>query len=159
MSNPLKNIHNCQIGKGTVVSNFVNLYGCTIGDACKIGPFVEIQKNVIIGSKVKVGSHSFICEGVTIADHVFIGHHVVFINDKYPRSVNKSGDIKVEGEWKLQTIHVHKNAAIGSNATILGGIEIGENAIVGAGSVVTKSVPANVTVAGNPACVIGRITS
>lgn len=138
---------NVKIGAKTKVWSYVNLYDCTIGNECIIGSFVEIQKNAVIGNKVKVGSHSFICEGVTIEDGVFIGHHVVFTNDKYPRS---------EGEWELLPTMVKKDASIGSNCTILPGITIGENALIGAGSVVTKDVPPHAVVAGNPARVMEK---
>lgn len=141
-------ITNCKIGKDTKIYDFVNLYGATIGNHCMIGTFVEIQENVVIGDKVKIESHSFICSGVTIEDGAFIGHHVVFTNDKYPRSVSP--------EWKLEKTVVKKNAAIGSNVTLLPGITIGENALVGAGSVVTKDVPANGVVVGNPAKIIHK---
>ncbi len=134
---------NCRIGKGTIVRPFVNLYGCTIGRNCMIGTFVEIQKNVVIGNNVRIQSHSFVCEAVTIEDNVFIGHGVMFINDKHPRV----GVV----DWKLLPVLVKKGASIGSNATILGGVTIGENALIGAGSVVTRNVPARATVAGNPA--------
>jgi|SRR3989344_9340685 len=153
-----KNVNDCKIGKSTQIWNFVNLYGCKIGENCIIGSFVEIQNGVKIGDRVKVESHSFICEGVTIENEVFIGHHVTFTNDKYPKSVNKKGKLMGRSDWEpLETI-VRKNASIGSNATILGGITIGENSIIGAGSVVTKSVPDNVIVLGNPAKLIRKIT-
>jgi len=139
---------NCKIGQHTKVYDFVNLYGCTIGESCVIGTFVEIQKDVVIGSKVKVQSHSFICSGVTIEDNVFIGHAVAFTNDRYPRNGK---------DWKLEKTLVKKNASIGSNVTILPGITIGENALVGAGAVVTKDVPANTIVAGNPAQVLRKL--
>src|SRR3990167_7151123 len=135
-------IKNCSIGKNTKIWDFVNLYDCEIGDECIIGTFVEIQKNVSIGDKVKISSHSFICEGVTLEDNVFIGHHVVFVNDKYPRSTNVKGELKQDGDWKLQKTIVKKNASIGSNATILGGIIIGENSLIGAGSVVLEPIDA-----------------
>ena len=147
-------IKNCKIGKNTKIWNFVNLYGCTIGAHSKIGSYVEIQNNVRIGNKVKIQSHSFICEGVTIEDEVFIGHHVVFINDKFPKSTTLKGKLKSKAHWRLLTTEVKRGASVGSNATILGGIIIGENAIVGAGSVVTKNVPKNTIVAGNPARII-----
>ncbi|OGH21844.1 MAG: acetyltransferase [Candidatus Levybacteria bacterium RIFCSPHIGHO2_02_FULL_37_18] len=150
-------IKNCSIGKNTKIWDFVNLYDCEIGDECIIGTFVEIQKNVSIGDKVKISSHSFICEGVTLEDNVFIGHHVVFVNDKYPRSTNVKGELKQDGDWKLQKTIVKKNASIGSNATILGGMIIGENSLIGAGSVVTKNVAKNVVVAGNPAKIIKKL--
>ena len=151
MNNKLQVIDNCDIGKDTKVCNFVNLYGCKIGKNCMIGSFVEIQRGVVIGDKVKVQSHSFLCEGVVIENEVFIGHHAVFINDKYPRSVNKKGVLIGYGEWNLMKTTIRKRASIGSNSTILGGVTVGENSIVGAGSVVTKDVPKNATVAGNPA--------
>ena len=151
MNKKLQVIDNCDIGKDTKVCNFVNLYGCKIGKNCMIGSFVEIQSGVVIGDKVKVQSHSFLCEGVAIENEVFIGHHVVFINDKYPRSVNKKGLLIGYGEWNLMKTTIGKRASIGSNSTILGGVTVGENSIVGAGSVVTKDVPKNATVVGNPA--------
>lgn len=154
--NNLKKIIDCKIGKETQISDFVNLYGCEIGKNTKIGPFIEIQKNSKIGNYVKVQSHSFICEGVTIEDNVFIGHHVVFINDKYPKSVNNNGELKNVNDWKLERTIIKKGASIGSNATILGGVIIGENSIVGAGSVVTKNVLPNSIVAGNPAKTIKK---
>lgn len=141
MNTSFQVIKNCKIGKNVMIYNFVNLYGCTIGNDCKIGSFVEIQSGVIVGDKVKVQSHSFLCEGVIIEDEVFIGHSVVFINDKYPRSINEKGQIKNDKDWKLLITVIRKGASIGSNATILGGIEIGKNAIVGAGSVVTQDFP------------------
>lgn len=144
-------IKNCKIGKNTKIHQLVNLYGSKIGNECMIGAFVEIQKGVEIGNKVKVQSHSFICEGVTIEDEAFIGHHVVFINDKYPRSTTSDHKLKRDGDWKVLKTIIKKKASIGSNATILPGITIGENAIVGAGAVVTKNVPKDTTVAGNPA--------
>ena len=141
-------------GKNVVIQDFTNLYGCEIGDETRIGPFVEIQKNASIGKRCKIQSHSFICEGVTIQDDVFIGHGVMFINDKYPMSVNADGELQTEDDWVVMTTLVKRGASIGSNATLLGGITIGENAIVGAGSVVTRDVAANTIVAGNPATVI-----
>jgi acetyltransferase-like isoleucine patch superfamily enzyme len=138
---------NCNIGKGTVVRPYVNLYGCRIGEDCMIGTFVEIQKGAIVGNHVRVQSHSFICEGVTVEDDVFIGHGVVFINDNHPRA---------NTPWKLLPVLVRKGASIGSNATILGGVTIGEKALIGAGSVVTKNVPDGATVAGNPAKIINH---
>lgn len=144
-------IQNVSIGKRTKIYHFVNLYGCSIGDNCTIGSFVEIQKNVHIGNNVKISSHSFLCEGVTIEDNVFIGHHVVFSNDLYPKATNKNGYVKKEGDWKVTKTIVKKGASIGSNATILPGVTIGENALIGAGAVVTKNVLAGKTVVGNPA--------
>ncbi len=145
------------LGQNVRIFHFVNLYGCTIGDGSKIGTFVEIQKGVTVGRNVKVSSHTFICEGVTIEDGVFIGHHVCFINDRYPRAVNPDGSLQTEADWALVPTVVKRGASIGSNATILCGVTIGENAIVGAGSVVTKDVPANTVVAGNPARVLRQI--
>lgn len=143
-----------KLGQDVKIYAFVNLYGCEIGDESKIGAFVEIQKNAKIGRRVKVSSHTFICEGVTIEDSVFIGHGVMFINDKYPLATNKSGDLQTEADWKVIPTLVKRGASIGSNATILCGLTIGEEAIVGAGSVVTHDVPPRTIVAGNPACVI-----
>jgi acetyltransferase-like isoleucine patch superfamily enzyme len=140
-----------KLGANVKISKFVNLYGCTVGDNTKIGACVEIQKNASIGSNCKIQSHSFICEGVVIEDCVFIGHGVMFTNDKYPRSATAGGALQTEQDWTVVPTYVKKGASIGSNATILCGITIGENAIVGAGSVVTKDVPANTIVAGNPA--------
>lgn len=135
----------------------VNLYGCQIGDETKIGSFVEIQKNVTVGCRCKVSSHSFLCEGVVIEDEVFIGHGVMFTNDLFPKATNADGSPQSEADWKLSETFVRKGASIGSNATILCGITIGENALVGAGSVVTKDVPPNTIVAGVPARIIKKI--
>lgn len=146
-----KIVKNCTIGKNTKIWNFVNLYGCSIGDDCTVGTFVEIQKNVQIGNNVKVESHTFICEGVTIEDKVFVGHNVVFTNDKYPRATNREGKNQAEEDWALHKTLVKTGASIGSSATILPGLTIGKNSIVGAGSVVTKDVPDNTVVAGVPA--------
>ncbi len=140
-----------KLGKDVKIFSFVNLYGCAIGDECIIGAFVEIQKTVVIGKRVKVSSHSFICEGVTVEDEAFIGHHVVFTNDKYPRSTTPEGALQTPGDWKIIPTLVKRGASIGSNATILCGVTIGEGAIVGAGSVVTRDVSPNTIVAGNPA--------
>jgi len=140
-----------KLGENVKIYNFVNLYGCEIGDYTKIGVFVEVQKNTRIGRHCKISSHTFICEGVTIEDNVFVGHSVVFINDTYPRATNSNGELKSEEDWKVEPILVKKGASIGSNSTILGNVTIGENAIIGAGSVVTEDVPPNVIVAGNPA--------
>lgn len=140
-----------KLGKNVVLNKFINLYGCQIGDGTKIGTFVEIQKNAVIGKNCKIQSHSFICEGVIIEDEVFIGHGVIFINDLYPRATDDSGNLQTEQDWEVVPTVIKKRASIGSNATILGGVVIGENAIVGAGSVVTKDVPDRAIVAGNPA--------
>ncbi len=146
-----------KLGKDVKICDFVNLYGCEIGDYTKIGTFVEIQKGAKIGKHCKISSHTFICEGVTIEDEVFVGHQVTFINDVFPRATNGDGELQTEQDWVCVPTLVKKNASIGSNATLLCGITIGENAIVGAGSVVTKDVPANTIVAGNPARTLRRI--
>jgi acetyltransferase-like isoleucine patch superfamily enzyme len=140
-----------KLGKNVRMSKFVNLYGCEIGDETKIGAFVEVQKNAKIGSRCKISSHTFVCEGVTIEDCVFVGHGVTFINDSYPRAANLDGTLQTEQDWKVERTVVKKGASVGSGATILSNVTIGENAIVGAGAVVTKDVPANAIVAGNPA--------
>jgi len=140
-----------KLGRNVSLSKFINLYGCDIGDETKIGAFVEIQKNARVGRRCKVSSHTFICEGVDIEDNVFIGHGVTFINDSYPRATTPSGELQTETDWTVEKTLVRKGASIGSGSTILSGVSIGENAIVGAGSVVTKDVPANSIVAGNPA--------
>jgi acetyltransferase-like isoleucine patch superfamily enzyme len=140
-----------RLGENVRLANFINLYGCSIGNGSKIGTFVEVQKNAIIGKNCKIQSHTFICEGVTIEDNVFVGHGVTFINDKYPRATNAEGTLQTEADWTVDPTLVKKGATIGSGATILGNVAIGENAIIGAGSVVTKDVPANAIVAGNPA--------
>jgi len=145
-----------KLGKDVKIYKFVNLYGCSIGDESKIGAFVEVQKGVSIGSRVKVSSHSFICEGVTIEDEVFIGHGVMFINDPYPRSTTDEGGLQSESDWRVVPTTVKNRASIGSNATILCGLTIGEGAIIGAGSVVTKDVPAHTIVAGNPARILRK---
>ena len=140
-----------RLGRNVTIHNFVNLYGCTIGDETRLGTFVEVQKNASIGKRCKISSHSFICEGVTIEDEVFIGHGVTFINDKYPRATTADGTLQTEADWKVEQTLVRRGASVGSNATILGGLIIGAGAIVGAGSVVTQSVPDGAVVAGNPA--------
>ena len=144
-------------GENVSLQDFINLYGCRIGDNTKIGPFVEIQKNVTVGRNCKIQSHSFLCEGVTIEDEAFIGHGVMFINDRYPRSATESGALQTEADWKVVPTVIKKGASVGSNATILCGVTVGEGAIVGAGSVVTKDVPPHTIVAGNPARVIRKI--
>ena len=143
-----------RLGKDVKIFEFVNLYGCEIGDESKIGTFVEIQKGARIGRRVKISSHTFICEGVTIEDHVFVGHGVTFINDSYPRATTAAGELQTTADWKVEPTLVKKGASIGSGSTILSNVVIGEGAIVGAGSVVTKDVPANMIVAGNPARVL-----
>jgi acetyltransferase-like isoleucine patch superfamily enzyme len=148
-----------KLGKGVKLSQFINMYGCEIGDETKIGAFVEIQKNSSVGRRCKISSHTFVCEGVTIEDNVFIGHGVTFVNDSYPRATTADGEIQTEKDWKVETTLVKRGASIGSGSTILSNLVIGENAIVGAGSVVTRDVPANVIVAGNPAKVLRSITS
>jgi acetyltransferase-like isoleucine patch superfamily enzyme len=140
-----------KLGKDVRLSKFINLYGCEIGDETKIGAFVEIQKNATVGRCCKISSHTFICEGVDIEDNVFVGHSVTFINDVYPRATSAGGGLQTEADWKVERTRVCKGASIGSGSTILCNVTIGENAIVGAGSVVTKDVPANAIVAGNPA--------
>jgi len=140
-----------RLGRGVKLSRFINLYGCEVGDNTKIGAFVEIQKNAKVGKNCKISSHSFVCEGVTIEDHVFVGHGVTFINDAYPRATNSNSELQSEKDWKVQPTLVKKGASIGSGATILSNLVIGENALVGAGSVVTRDVPDNAIVAGNPA--------
>jgi acetyltransferase-like isoleucine patch superfamily enzyme len=145
-----------KLGQDVVIYNFVNLYGCEIGDGTKIGSFVEIQKGVLVGRNCKVSSHTFICEGVTIEDEVFIGHGVIFINDKYPRATTADGSLQSEADWQVVETIVKRGASIGSGATILCGVTIGEHAVVGAGAVVTKDVPAGAAVAGNPARVLIR---
>ena len=152
----MKNINNVKLGKNVKIYDFVNLYGCTIDDNTKIGTFVEIQKNAFIGKNCKISSHTFICEGVEIEDNVFIGHNVTFINDKYPRATNENGEMQSEADWSVTKTFIKKGASVGSSSTILCGITIGENAIVGAGSVVTKDVPPNSTVAGVPAKIMKK---
>jgi acetyltransferase-like isoleucine patch superfamily enzyme len=146
-----------KLGKGVKIFAFVNLYGCTIGDNTKIGTFVEVQKGAVIGNNCKVSSHTFICEGVTIEDEVFVGHGVTFINDLYPRATNPDGGLQTEQDWKVVPTLVKRRASIGSGSTILAGVTIGEGAIVGAGAVVTKDVPPWTVVVGNPACVLRKV--
>jgi acetyltransferase-like isoleucine patch superfamily enzyme len=141
------------------LSKFINLYGCEVGDGTKIGAFVEIQKNATVGKNCKISSHTFVCEGVTIEDGVFIGHGVMFINDSYPRAVTEGGEMQTEADWKVERSIIKKGASVGSGSTILANVTIGENALVGAGSVVTKDVPANAIVAGNPAKVLRYINT
>ncbi|MGD8305762.1 MAG: acyltransferase [Ignavibacteria bacterium] len=153
-----KNINNVKLGKDVKIFDFVNLYGCTIDDNSKIGTFVEIQKNATVGKNCKISSHTFICEGVHIEDNVFVGHNVTFINDKNPRSVNPDGSMQTEVNWEVVETFVKKGSSIGSSSTILCGITVGENSIVGAGAVVTKDVPPNTIVAGVPAKVLKEIS-
>ena len=148
-----------KLGQDVRLSKFINLYGCEVGDQTKIGAFVEIQKNATVGKRCKISSHTFICEGVAIEDNVFIGHGVMFINDSYPRATAADGKLQTEADWKVERTVVKKGASIGSGATILSNLSIGENAIVGAGSVVTKDVPPNSIVVGNPAKVLRYIES
>ena len=145
------------LGKNVVLSDFINLYGCRIGSGTRIGPFVEVQKNAVIGKCCKIQSHTFICEGVTIEDEVFIAHGVMFTNDKFPRATNESGGLQTEEDWEVIPTLVKKGASIGSNATLLCGITIGSGSIVGAGSVVIEDVPDKTIVAGNPAKIIRKI--
>ena len=146
-----------KLGKDVKLSKFINLYGCCVGDNTKIGAFVEIQKNAFIGKNCKISSHTFICEGVTIEDNVFIGHNVAFTNDSFPRATAKDGKLQTETDWKVEPTLVKKGASIGSGSTILPNIVIGENAIIGAGSVVTKNVPPDTIVAGNPAKTLRKV--
>ena len=148
---PRRSLVNVRVGANVKIFNFVNAYGCEIGDNSKVGSFVEIQKNVRIGRNCKISSHSFVCEGVEIEDGVFVGHNVSFINDKVPRAANADGSLQTEADWTVQKTLVKAGASIGTSATILGGVTIGKGALVGAGSVVTKDVPDGATVAGNPA--------
>jgi acetyltransferase-like isoleucine patch superfamily enzyme len=158
-SNDTRNSYLCiaadvKLGRDVKLSKFINLYGCEIGDETKIGAFVEVQKNAKIGQRCKISSHTFVCEGVTIEDNVFIGHGVTFINDSYPRAISAGGKLQTEADWKVERTVVKNGASIGSGATILSRLTIGENAIVGAGSTVTKDVPENAIVAGNPAKIL-----
>jgi acetyltransferase-like isoleucine patch superfamily enzyme len=152
-----QSLNNVQLGKDVRIYDFVNAYGCRIGDNTKVGTFVEIQKGATIGKNCKISSHSFICEGVHIADNVFVGHNVTFINDKFPRATNEDGSMQTEADWHCVETHVAESASIGSSATILCGVKIGKRAVVGAGSVVTKDVPEKAVVAGNPARIIKYI--
>jgi len=146
-----------KLGKGVKLSKFINMYGCEVGDETKIGAFVEIQKNARVGRRCKISSHTFVCEGVQIEDNVFIGHGVTFINDSYPRATTGDGQLQTEADWRVESTVIRKGASIGSGATILCNVVVGENAIVGAGSVVTRDVPANTIVAGNPAKILRSI--
>jgi acetyltransferase-like isoleucine patch superfamily enzyme len=152
-----QNINNVRLGKDVKIFDFVNLYGCSIDDGTKVGTFVEIQKNAFIGKNCKISSHTFICEGVHIEDNVFVGHNVTFINDKLPKATNVDGSMQSEVDWKVVETFVKKGASIGSSSTILCGVTIGENSMIGAGAVVTKDVPPNSIVAGVPAKVIRKL--
>lgn len=154
---PRQNIKNVKVGVGVKIYDFVNAYGCSIGDGSKVGTFVEIQRGAFIGKNCKISSHTFICEGVIIGDGVFVGHNVSFINDKYPRAVNPDGSLQTDADWHMVETRVGNNVSIGTSTTILCGITIGDNAVLGAGSVITKDVPANAVVAGNPAKIIKYI--
>ena len=163
MSTTVLNEHVCiapdvKLGRNVKLSKFINMYGCTVGDDVKIGAFVEVQKNASIGNNCKISSHTFVCEGVTIEDAVFIGHSVTFINDMYPRATAANGALQTEADWKVDKTVVKKGASIGSGCTILANVTIGEGAIIGAGSVVTKDVPPNAIVAGNPAKFLRFVT-
>ena len=151
INTPKQSLNNVKVGKGVRIFDFVNAYHCEIDDESKVGAFVEIQKGVKIGKRCKISSHSFLCEGVEIKDHAFIGHSVTFINDRFPRATNLDGSLQTDEDWTVEKTIVGKRASIGSGSTILCGIKIGENAIIGAGSVVTKDVAPNTVVAGNPA--------
>ena len=148
---PYRLINDVSFGENVVVHSFANLYGCVIGSDTRIGPFVEIQKGASIGSRCKLQSHSFICDGVTIGDGVFVGHGVVLVNDKYPRATDDSGQLQTEADWQVSRTFVESDASIGSGAVILGGVRVGAGAVVGAGALVAKDVPPGATVAGNPA--------
>jgi len=148
-----------KLGKGVRLSKFINLYGCEIGDDTKIGAFVEIQKNAKVGRRCKISSHTFVCEGVAIEDNVFIGHGVTFINDSYPRATTPEGELQTESDWHVEATVIKRGASVGSGATVLSKVVVGENSIVGAGSVVTRDVPPNVIVAGNPARILRPVHS
>lgn len=148
---------NVKLGRDVRLSKFINMYGCEIGDETKIGAFVEIQKNASVGKRCKISSHTFVCEGVTIEDNVFVGHGVTFVNDSYPRATTPEGGLQTEADWRVEKTLVKRGASIGSGATILANLTIGENAIVGAGSVVTRDVPPNTIVAGNPAKILRTV--
>ena len=151
---PYRLLNDVQFGDGVVVQAFTNLYGCALGDETRVGTFVEIQRGATVGARCKVSSHTFICTGVEIGDEVFVGHGVMFINDKRPRATTDSGELQTDDDWELQPTIVERRASLGSGAVILGGVRIGEGAIVGAGAVVTRDVPAGATVAGSPARVL-----
>lgn len=153
---PYRLISDVEFGEGVVVQSFTNLYGCRIGDQTKVGPFVEIQRGAIVGARCKIQSHSFICDGVELEDEVFVGHGVMFINDRYPRATTETGELQSEDDWTLQRTVVERRANLGSGAVILGDIRVGAAATIGAGAVVTRDVPAGATVAGSPARVLAR---
>jgi len=157
INNEKQSLNNVMLGKDVRIFNFVNAYGCSIDDGSKVGAFVEIQKGSSIGKNCKISSHTFICEGVHIEDNVFIGHNVTFINDKFPRATNADGSLQTEADWHVEETRIKKGASIGSSATIMCGVTVGENAIVGAGSVVTKDVADGIIVAGNPARIIRKV--
>ncbi|HKQ36257.1 MAG TPA: acyltransferase [Nitrospiraceae bacterium] len=148
-----------KVGRNVKFSRFINLYGCEVGDETKIGAFVEIQKNAKVGQRCKISSHTFICEGVTIEDEVFVGHNVTFVNDSFPRATSRTGTLQTEKDWRVEVTLVKKGASIGSGATILANVVIGENALIGAGCVVTRDVPANAIVVGNPGTVLRHLKS
>jgi UDP-2-acetamido-3-amino-2,3-dideoxy-glucuronate N-acetyltransferase len=150
-------IDDVAFGSNVVVGPFVNLYGCRIGDDTRVGPFVEIQRGAVIGARCKIQSHTFVCEGVTIEDDVFVGHGVVFVNDKYPRATTESGELQVRDDWQLLETVIEHGASLGSGAIVLGGVRVGARAIVGAGAVVTRDVPTDATVAGVPAGAIRSV--
>lgn len=154
VNNDKQSLNNVKVGKDVRIFNFVNAYGCSIDDGSKVGAFVEIQKGATIGKNCKISSHTFICEGVHIADNVFIGHNVTFINDRFPRATNEDGSIQTEADWKCEETFIDEGASLGSSVTVLCGLRVGKRAIVGAGSVVTKNVPEKAVVAGNPARII-----
>jgi UDP-2-acetamido-3-amino-2,3-dideoxy-glucuronate N-acetyltransferase len=156
MNNNQRIAPDVKLGRNVQLNSFINLYGCTIGDGTKIGPFVEIQKNAVVGRNCKIQSHTFICEGVTIEDEVFVGHGVMFINDRYPRATTDGGGLQTEADWQVVPTIIKRRASIGSNATVICGVTIGEGAVIGAGSVVTKDVAPNTVVAGNPARVLRK---
>lgn len=157
IDSPRQNLKNVKVGNGVKIYDFVNAYGCSIDEGTKVGTFVEIQRGAFIGKNCKISSHTFICEGVIIGNGVFVGHNVSFINDKYPRAVNSDGSLQSDNDWQMVETKVGNNVSIGTSSTILCGITIGDNAVLGAGSVVTKDVPANAVVAGNPAKILKYI--
>ncbi len=157
INNERQSLNNVKLGKDVRIFNWVNAYGCSIDDGSKVGAFVEIQKGATIGKNCKISSHTFICEGVHIEDNVFIGHNVTFINDRFPRATNADGSLQTDADWHVEDTRVCKGASLGSSVTVLCGVTIGENAIVGAGSVVTKDVPAGTVVAGNPARILKKV--